>query len=316
MAPSASGAAEQRTSRFALRNLFSRQKYMPRVLKGAEDQTPTPEGSSSAPDHQQFRAGPEYAPAVSESEEQKLPTGALQARAVATTEPSSRRRPNARDGARLLFSRKQADALRDTRVEVRKTAQKIRRTDFSPSIKTQSSGLSLGKMIKRPGISADTKRLLKVVVEDLQEFKREQEQKRMRAEEKQEEIAVVEEAMEVVDTKVVRKGSTVRHVKVMRPAVRLAEGVTLDPNARPAISITSGGLRAGLLSSSSVADGQAAVTGPSSTTPMVSASIMNRGHGFKRRRLPHQSGVQAAKPPEKKCDSFAGSSNRIRLDFT
>ncbi|OAG09493.1 uncharacterized protein CC84DRAFT_1235008 [Paraphaeosphaeria sporulosa] len=315
MAPPASDATQQRSSRFTIRKLFSCQKRLtPKVLEDAEKQTPTTEGSLSAPDHQQFRAGPEYATTVSESREQTLSTGASRPGAVATKELSSRRPANARNGARLLFRRKQADALKDAKVEPRKTAM-VRKKEFPPSIGTHSSGLSLGKMI-RSGISDDTKRLLKDAFEDFWEFKREQERNRIREEEKQEEIARVEEVMDVVETKVVRKGSTIRHVKVMRPAVRLEKGVSLDPNQRLAsMNITDGRNRAGVSSCSSIAGSQAAETGPSSTTPVISGSIMDRGPGFKRRRLSNHFGVQPCKPSEKKCDSFDGPSNSIRLDF-
>lgn len=243
---------------------------------------------------------------------QSPPPAASQAVVVAAKEPISTRHEPIRSGARSRLNAKPADALKDTRVEIRQTGQMIRRKAWAPN--SPSSSLSLGTMFQKSGVSEDTKKLLVGAIEDLRQFKREQEQKQIREEEKQEEIEEIEEAMEVVGTKVVRKGSTIKHVKVLRPAAMLDVG-TLDPYARQtaSVSTTEGSIYAGISSSSSIAVSQAAEIGSSSTPSMTSGSIMERPPGFDR-----PSRQFAARPPrlsEVNRDPVGGSSNRIRPDY-
>ncbi|KAF2452180.1 hypothetical protein P171DRAFT_468522 [Karstenula rhodostoma CBS 690.94] len=97
-----------------------------------------------------------------------------------TNDASSRTCGNLHVGARFLFKMKPAEALKDTRVETQQTGQMIRRKTWAPN--SHMSSHSLGSMVTS-GISEDTKKLLEGAIEEFREFKREEEQKRIREEE-------------------------------------------------------------------------------------------------------------------------------------
>lgn len=237
--------------------------------------------------------------------------------AVATKSSPTKKEENGRT-SRLSSKLWPTDVVDDTSERIRETGQMIRRNTWA-SVRTQSPLLSLGNIFQNPELSKETKQLLRGATDEIQEFREEQERNWEWREHRQEEQAEIEQVigqfMEVIETEMVRKGSVIRYVKVLRPLPKLTVG-TLDPHAKPAESeeTTQSDASAGGSASSSAKDGQAARTEGYSNPPTMNESIIDRGYGFQ--RASNQVDALLSRPSERRRNYSSLTSRHFRSDFT
>jgi hypothetical protein len=213
-----------------------------------------------------------------------------QAVTIVNKAPDPRKGRQLRAPARLLCKLKRVDSLKDIKADIHQTGQLIRAKAWAPR---PGSSLSLGEMAVAGNLSWESKLLLEAAAGEFREFKRGEQEKRLREEKEREERAKVEEEMEVVDTVLVRRGPVLRRVQRLQPASMKALG-TLDPYAAQSASMrcASTSVNPGVSSSSSIAG--------SSTAP-----VMERGRGVERR--PRDLAIRPRNPQERRPESSDGS---------